>query len=870
MATLLVLGISFISYTQTSVVIGSLFLVVIAAIPCLIAVFVVKLIQQYNQKISSLESSNNDLLKENNTLNILTKELSSREIEHIQLKKILERGKREWEAIFDATQDAIIVIDHQNVVIRSNAAACLVLQSTFKELINKPADRIILGEQDGEPVSLVEARGEVFHGQSQKWFDIKRYPLDIESSTSGWIYLLHDITEIVNARHAAEQADQTKSEFLANISHEIRTPMNGIIGMIDLTLLTDLNDEQKYFLVNARDSADTMMGVLNSVLDYSKIEAGQLELENIQFDLSSIVEGVTQMMAGRVESKKLELLSYVDRQVPQFVMGDPGRLRQIINNLVGNAIKFTEEGEILVNVEVAAEQDKEITLRFSISDTGVGIPPDKQEAIFERFSQADGSTTRKFGGTGLGLSISKELVERMGGEISVESTPGEGSTFSFTVVFEKAPQQPKEGWKITSPKDIRVLIIDDNSTNRLVFSKIIEGLGCRVTTKASGRQAIPTLFRGMLTQAPYQLVLLDLQMPDVDGESTLREIRREPLLKDIYVIILTSAGKQSEMDRVYELGCSGHLLKPVRQSKLQETIENLFGMQETPENVQTHHNTQGALIQDNGSKPQLNILIVEDNQLNQDILHSLLVRDGHSVQVVSNGSDAVESAITQELDLIFMDIQMPEMDGLEATCAIRDLAGSKGRIPVIAMTAHAIVGDREKFLAAGMNDYLSKPVSKQRLYELLGKWLPAKQEQHKTEITDMTTPEKAPSRVLDTAVFAQLARDTSEEIVPRMLEAFCTETRGRLDILKRLEQSEHMDFEQLQHEAHTLKSSAATFGASELHHLARDVEAVCRHDRQSYTREMLSALIASGDRAIAAIEAYLAGGEARHTNTANS
>jgi two-component system, sensor histidine kinase and response regulator len=772
----------------------------------------------------------------------LNRELSDKNEEAAKLELTLERGKREWEAIFDAVQHAIIVADQDGIVIRCNKAALRTLDTTFDRLIASTAEKIIIGEKDQQPLRLVDASGEIFNSENQRWLDIIHYPLDIFDHRQGRIYILrditerkrvetilreqkeflealiynspvamvttdlnqtvqscnpafgtmlqyaseevsgqnirnllihpsngseiqgitnnalgvepakrhsqlrrkdgsiieveitvvpltlvgqrvgmlwiyHDITEHIQARQAAESADRAKSEFLANISHEIRTPMNGILGMLDLTLDTPLNEEQYDFLIGARNSADALLSVLNSVLDFSKIEAGQLQLEWLKFDLPSIVEGVTQTLASRAEVKKLELISYVDASVPVYVKGDPVRLRQVLVNLTENAIKFTEEGDVVIRVEKVDETDAKITLQFFVVDTGIGIPPDRQEAIFDRFVQVDGSTTRKYGGSGLGLAICRELVEMMGGSIELESTPGVGSTFSFTAKYDKVPQPAIKPEISDALKDLRVLIVDDHPTNRRIFTKMLEGLGFTATAAASGVEVIPSLFRGLLTNSPYQLVLLDMQMPGMDGERTLREIRQEPLTNDIRVIVLTSVGHRNELGRVKQLGCSGYLIKPIRQSQLREVIEAAF-VEESDRQRELQRKSAGHVSGDPTIQPQ-KVLLVEDNDLNRQMMDVLLTRRGHIVTTATNGLEAVEAVKNKRFDIIFMDIQMPVMDGLEACRHIREFEGMNHHTPIVALTAHAMQGDALICLEAGMDDYISKPIDPQLVFQVL-------------------------------------------------------------------------------------------------------------------------------------------------------
>jgi len=781
--------------------------------------------------------------------------------ERHNMEKILERGKREWEGIFDAVHDAILVSDSQGRVIRCNRSATRLLHMPFDQLVNTSIDQILLGKPHDTAVRLISLNGEVSIPVLGGWFDISRYPIEMDDENKGQIYIIrditerkrsesiirqqkdylqalinnspvaivtldqnqailscnpafetmfgytpgevmgrnldqlltgvpgdngsdgrtpvaryservmlgesvksivqrrrkdgslvdveifgvplvvdskiagvlwlfHDITDIAQARRVAEQADRAKSEFLANMSHEIRTPMNGVIGMIELTLGTDLTDEQYDFLVGARESADALLNVLNDILDFSKIEAGQLTLETVEFDLPNVVEGVAQNSASRAEAKGLELLSYVDPAVPAFIKGDPGRLRQILVNLVENAIKFTESGEVLIRTELAEDENDahpgRVLVKFSVSDTGIGIPSERQQAIFERFVQADGSTTRRYGGTGLGLTISKQLAEMMGGQIGVESEAGRGSTFWFTAQVEKLPprgQPDAQDW--ADLRGLRVLVVDDNATNRRIFGRMLEGFGCQVTAVASGLEVMPALFRGLLTNAPYRVVLVDMLMPGMDGEETLRTIRREPLTQEVKVVVLTSMGRRNEISRVTELGCSGYLLKPVKQSQLRETLEMVVRGSDRPSGRMENKRRTGRLELPLPTH-SLRILLAEDNEINQKMTRALLSRQGHVVDVAGNGLEAVEAMRSASYDLIFMDVQMPEMDGFEAARTIRKMEQSgqlaQQHVPMIAMTAHALHGDRQRCMDAGMDDYISKPLDPRKVFQAIDRW----------------------------------------------------------------------------------------------------------------------------------------------------
>ncbi len=767
-----------------------------------------------------------------------------------------ESANRRLAAIVEQSEEAIVTIDLERRVTSWNVGAARLLRRAAPAMLHHPLAEAFGGDAEAarQVDLLIETRPpnraefELRLPDASVFVAAASSPLhEDDGHHAGWIIVTRDITrrkraeiEVLRARDEAEAAARAKADFLATMSHEIRTPMNGVIGMTDLLLGTELTDEQRECAELVRTSASALLHVINGILDFSKIEVGQVKLESVEFTLRALVTEAVKPLAVRAYQEGVELLVFVEPDVPDWVVGDPGRLRQILVNLVGNAVKFTGRGEIVLRVSMLRADEREIELRFVLTDTGVGIPADKLHAIFEPFTQADGSTTRRYGGTGLGLAITRRLVEVMGGEIAVESREGHGATFRFTVRLGRAATAPGEppAVDVDRVRGRRALLVDDNATSRRLLAEMLTLGGVTPTVVVdSAESAWRALESGAAANDVPDLVVTDHQMPGGDGLMLAQQIKSHPRLSALPIVVVSSSTRLGDVARARELGVAAFLTKPVGQPELLQAIADAWGRAGDRTRARPERTARPPLT-DGG----LRVLVAEDNPVNQRLALRLLERLGHAPVVADTGRAALVALETATFDLVLMDVQMPEMDGLEATAAVRTAeaevaAGTRApgpgstfarrrRIPIIALTAHAVSGWEQKCRAAGMDGYLAKPITTDLLRATIARHVAA-------------SAGDGPATPIDAArALRQAAGD--EALVKELAHLFVGDCPKHLyELGQALDAG---DAARLQRAAHTLKGAVGALGGTEVQELVARLEALGRDGALEAARPLLPAL----------------------------
>jgi PAS domain S-box-containing protein len=814
--------------------------------------------------------------------------------------------KQQFKLLLDSTAEAIYGVDRDGRCIFCNPACARLLgYDRGEDLLGKQMHELVHHTRsDGSPYPLADSRiartmqegkgahvdDEVLWRADGTSFPAEYWsnPMTREGEVIGAVVTFVEITERVRAaeelrkaKEVAEAASRAKSEFLANMSHEIRTPMNGVLGMTELALETELTANQREYLTLARSSAESLLAILNDILDFSKIEAGKLDLDPAPFDLRECVGEVLKVLALRAEQKGLELACDVDAVVPSALIGDQGRLRQVLMNLMGNALKFTEAGEIVVHLKLESATTDEVRLHFSVRDTGIGIPAEKHARIFEAFEQADSSTTRNYGGTGLGLSICVQLVRLMGGRMWLESTPGQGSTFHFNAVFgrQRGPAAEPMASKPSTLRNMPVLVVDDNATNRRILTDLLTNWGLVPLAVDSGQAGLAALARAADAGEPFPLILLDAMMPQMDGFTFAAKVRANPRHAGVTILLLSSAAQRGDAQRCRELGIAAFLTKPVKQSDLLDSILlTLVGpaFQHGGDSMRVEiplpepeaaPATSALPAQANRQLGHLRVLLAEDNLVNQRLAVALLQKAGHSVTLACNGLEAVEAWRRGTYDLILMDVQMPVLDGVAATTMIRKAeAATNRRVPIIAVTAHALQGDRERFLEAGMDGYIEKPIRPDRLRAEMERFLPLrkdeggrmKDEQSRTASglhPSSFIPHPSEEPILDAAeLLARLEgdREALSELVdvaehewPRLLATLREAVAGG-------------NASEAERAAHSLKGSTASLASGAAQHTASRAETLARAGDLSGIAELLPELEERTNELLVALAALVA------------
>ncbi|MBI4503526.1 MAG: response regulator [Gemmatimonadetes bacterium] len=774
-------------------------------------------------------------------------------------EQAVRRERGFLDTLLSSAPTAIAALHRDGRVLGINPAFERLFGYTASEVMDRDLTELVVPES--EAVAARRLDDEARAGRSvvteahRRRKDGSLVPVQISSTAvagadGAILSLYHDLTDVRRteqalreARDLAERAAQAKSAFLANMSHEIRTPLNGILGMSGLLLDTELDPEQHRCTELVRSSADALLTVIEDVLDFSKIEAGRLKLEAVSFDLPALVDSTARLLAMQAFERGVEVACDVGDGVPRLVRGDPGRLRQVLNNLIGNAVKFTPKGEVIVAVAPQGMGDRETAIRFAVRDTGIGIPADKLETIFEEFSQADVSTTRQYGGTGLGLTISRRLVRLMGGELQVSSVPGKGSEFWFTVPFAlEAGQPPGPRATPVTLAGARVLVVDDNPTSRRIVREIVAGAGFAAHDIGNVEAAFRALQEAAVEGRPYRLAIIDIQMPGRDGFELAALTHRDPTLAPTRVMMLSAAGRRGDGERCRELGVSAYLTKPIARSELLEAVSKVLSGEaaERSARLVTRHSITE-------SRKRLRILLAEDNPVNQQVAATMLRKRGHQVDVVDNGRRAVEALGKTGYDVVLMDVQMPELDGVAATREIRQTPGFAG-LPIIALTAHALVTEHERCLAAGMNACVIKPFKPHELFAAVEGWeLPAG---GGAAAEAAGSSEAAP---VDLAGLEATMREAgAEEAVGEMLARFVQDAPGRMSALE--EALAAADADRIRQAAHAYKSAAGTIGAARLAGLLKQTELAGRMADIEGAGRLLEELLAAHHAVLAYLE----------------
>ncbi len=774
--------------------------------------------------------------------------------------------KRRYEELFENANDIVFTTDLEGKVTSINRATESVTGYGRQEVLGKDILNFVAEKYRGAAELMVrrKLREDIptIYSIEIVAKDGRRIPLEVNSrlifedgKPAGVQGIARDITERKRielewqkASEAAEAANRAKGEFLANMSHEIRTPLNGVLGMTELALSTRLNEEQREYLTLVKTSGETLLTVINDILDFSKIEAGRLDINPIDFELRDSLGDTLKTLSLRAHEKGLELALHVAPNVPYRLQGDPTRLRQIVVNLVGNAIKFTDHGEVVLRVAVESQTENEIVLHFTVADTGIGIPSDKQQTIFAPFSQADSSATRRYGGTGLGLAISRQLTELMGGRLWVESTEGKGSSFHFTVCLQPAildSESPAPSERLDL-QGLPTLVVDDNATNRRLLEEILSNWGMRPAMADGGWTGLETLRQAKSAGKPFPLVLIDALMPDMDGFTLAERIKEDPVLSGATIMMLTSSGHRGDAARCRKLGIAAYLHKPVKERDLLQAV--LLAI--SPDRRTTKDAELITRYTLREEQRTLRILLAEDDMVNRQLAEHLLRKFGHKITSVSDGRKAVEAIQTagfDGFDVVLMDVQMPEMDGVEATAAIRALeAGRPRRLPIIAMTAHAMKGDRSRFLDAGMDGYIAKPVQSQELVSVIEQTVPKPQEAAREY-----QPKPAPQEVID-CKRALSAVDGDSELFHELLRIFASVAPATLEKLRT--GVERKDAATIEQAAHALKGSMSNFGADDAVQASRRLETMARNGNLEHAAEGLQQLEKEVQRLLDAIE----------------